>query len=948
MRRFHMVVIALLVVLTSLPSGASTLDPSHPLWSRSDLDRTRWMDALAQLAHDRAPGLKQHVPQGARGRIAAVGRRVLVIPVLPSDAAAPPVDTSTLQQLWNGTGESSVSGYWDYVSSGELRLEVRVLPWLRVPGTLVSDYPNVINGNPSNLTAGPRNLARDALTAAARTVEDLNPFDDDGPDGMPGSGDDDGVLDLVVVLHPFPGWETDPGPVERAIVSVQSRLGGEPIAGTDLRADGFVVTSATGPLGVWVHEFGHLLGLPDLYDLDRSPLEGTPGDLSPQGGLGRWSLMASGTWGGEGSLPSGLDAWSRDALGFGETVDLDMAGQSGLPWVDSGSARTIRLYPLGDWGEEIFLVEARRARPEATVDAALPGSGALVYRVRSDLPSNTISAKFVELLQADGRDDLGSGANDGDESDPFDGIIGRDRLDGTTTPSSQSWDPSTLRTPPALEFRRRASGMEVDFALSSGAALRLETFGVGDGFLGVRPWLRPGETGELLVAFSDVGADPASGATLTVRVLPEGRPLEVEPAGAVALVEGEGTLFVPDSPITLTEPLGGAETGVALLELEIAVPASKLRTIRLGLPVSFSGGLPDDAMARFDQTIVAAPTDTTRFARLSFVDLPQPASVGYELRTDGLPGYANGVEVSLLGPWFGVPPEQQAWVWERGSTEAGLPGQVFDGAAVEILYPDRGWRPLIPEGQTPAWISRRSTAATRDRLGFGGEAPGWRNWRLTLPRADLPARLRVRFGSDGSITAGTWQVAGLQTEAYPRAEITLDSDRSNAVIATARLSGDLSRVNLASYRYRMRPDDAWKPASANFTIIGSETLSIPLSLLPDTVERAEIGLLSGLAEDALLLGTAGYRRAPSPRLPTLLHNPARGVVVLQSPDLVSPLPLSVYDLRGRRRARVTIPAQTAWVEWEPRDDHGNVLPSGQYFLRSDGTEPGTVRFTWFR
>ena len=90
------------------------------------------------------------------------------------------------------------------------------------------------------------------------------------------------------------------------------------------------------------------------------------------------------------------------------------------------------------------------------------------------------------------------------------------------------------------------------------------------------------------------------------------------------------------------------------------------------------------------------------------------------------------------------------------------------------------------------------------------------------------------------------------------------------------------------------------------------------------------------------------RRDPQPRMPTLLRNPARGSVVLQVPDRDEPFALSVYDLRGRRRARLVIPARTTWFEWEPRSDGGQLLSSGQYFLRADEMELGIVRFIWFR
>ena len=947
--RSSFIICLLFLSLGCVPAAiASTLDPGHPVWSQPGIDHERWVRALGQAAMDRALPLKWHDPVSARGRVAAVGVRVLVIPVLPADAASTPRTAQELKSLWTGPSESSVRGYWEFVSAGALNLEVRVLPWLAVPGTLQSDYPNVIDGNPAaNLSAGPRNLARDALAAAARIVEDLHVFDDDGPDGIPASGDDDAILDLVVVLHPFPGWETNPVAVPRAIVSLQSRLGGEQIPGTSLKADAFMVASASGPLGVWVHEFGHLLGLPDLYDLDRAPVAGTPGSAAPQGGLGRWSLMASGTWGGGGATPSGLDAWSRFTLGFGRTTELDRADLVSLPWVDAAVADAVRLRPLGDWGEESWLIEARRRRSGAIVDAELPGDGALVYRVRPDLSNNMISGKFVELIQADDRDDLGNGVNDGDAFDPYDGTTGRDRLDGSSSPSSESFDPSLSRTPPSMQFSGGSSGMQVAIDLASGAALRLQSFGIADGFLGTRTWLRPGETGTVETSWSDVGAIPSVTASLQITALPEGRALEVSPPGPVSFVVDDGE-FVLSEPVTIRDLGGSNDPGLGILELSLRVDGQLVRVIELGLPVDFSAGLPADAMARFAQEINAAPGDTTRFIRLPLNELPSPAFVGYELQTNGQRGYANSVELSLVSDWFAVPADGLAWVWARGMTETGLPGQAFDGAAVEVLYPDRGWEPLEPDGSGAVWIPRRSTAATRDRIGLGGEVASWVSYSLHFPRTDLSARVRVRFGSDASIAGGSWEVAGLHTDVPPGAVITLDEERSSGIIATARFSGDFSRVNVANYRYRLDPEDEWKPASGNFSIISSDVFSIFLEFLPDVVRRAQIGLFSGIGSDAFLIGSVGLRRDPQNRMPTLLRNPARGSVVLQVPDRAEPFALSVYDLRGRRRARLVIPSRTPWFEWVPRSANGELLSSGQYFLRADGLELGVVRFIWFR
>ena len=56
--------------------------------------------------------------------------------------------------------------------------------------------------------------------------------------------------------------------------------------GTGLWVGDYTIEPENGGVGVFAHEFGHDLGLPDLYDTDRRLENGT----------GFWSLMSSGSW----------------------------------------------------------------------------------------------------------------------------------------------------------------------------------------------------------------------------------------------------------------------------------------------------------------------------------------------------------------------------------------------------------------------------------------------------------------------------------------------------------------------------------------------------------------------------------------------------------------------------------------------------------------------------
>ena len=74
-------------------------------------------------------------------------------------------------------------------------------------------------------------------------------------------------------------------------------------------------------IGIMVHELGHDIGLPDLYDTDFS-----------SAGLSRWSVMSSGSWNRvgtafSGTTPAGLDAFSKSYQGWVTPTPVVGAGQ---------------------------------------------------------------------------------------------------------------------------------------------------------------------------------------------------------------------------------------------------------------------------------------------------------------------------------------------------------------------------------------------------------------------------------------------------------------------------------------------------------------------------------------------------------------------------------------------------------------------------------------------
>lgn len=171
------------------------------------------------------------------------------------------------------------------------------------------------------------------------------------------------------------------------------------------------------PFGVLCHEFGHLLGLPELYATGGVPQEG----------IGIWGLMGQGTWIGRGEMPPHPEAWSKAKLGWVDVELVEHSGRYTLAPVER-VPRVLKIWARGpDVPEEYFLIENRQ---RLGADRGLPGRGLLVWHVDEGVRGfrtgeNRVGHKRLDLLQADGRDDLdrghARGGNRGDAGDPWNG-----------------------------------------------------------------------------------------------------------------------------------------------------------------------------------------------------------------------------------------------------------------------------------------------------------------------------------------------------------------------------------------------------------------------------------------------------------------------------------------------------------------------------------------------
>ncbi len=95
-----------------------------------------------------------------------------------------------------------------------------------------------------------------------------------------------------------------------------NKLGGIQIPGTNLWVGDYTIEPENGGVGVFSHEFGHDLGLPDEYDTS-----GNSGGA--ENSTGFWTLMSSGSWGNNGEADEGIgdrpfhmNSWDKFQLGW--------------------------------------------------------------------------------------------------------------------------------------------------------------------------------------------------------------------------------------------------------------------------------------------------------------------------------------------------------------------------------------------------------------------------------------------------------------------------------------------------------------------------------------------------------------------------------------------------------------------------------------------------------
>ncbi|MFJ8579166.1 immune inhibitor A domain-containing protein [Micromonospora sp. NPDC093277] len=220
------------------------------------------------------------------------------------------------------------------MSKGAYTVDGQASPWIKLPhseawyganrctrdenGNWVPGREQSMNGHPDN-PLGAARLATDAIDALAKMdpnfpwadydIEDQSDRDGDGNYNEP-----DGVIDHLVLVHAGKGKSSGGG--DQGVYAIwahsSSVAGGYTIPGTNLKVSNYIVQPEDAGVGVFSHEFGHDLGLPDLYD--------TSGNADSD--VDFWDLMASGSHSGEifQAMPTHMGIWDKWVLGWADPL----------------------------------------------------------------------------------------------------------------------------------------------------------------------------------------------------------------------------------------------------------------------------------------------------------------------------------------------------------------------------------------------------------------------------------------------------------------------------------------------------------------------------------------------------------------------------------------------------------------------------------------------------
>ncbi|MER6956952.1 MULTISPECIES: immune inhibitor A domain-containing protein [unclassified Streptomyces] len=371
------------------------------------------------------------------------------------------------QDLYFGTGKKteSLKKYYEKQSSGRYSVEGEVTDWVKVP------YNEARYGS-NDASTGAWYAVQDGVNAwvaereaagatAAEIKAELAEFDQWDRYDYDGDGDfneSDGYIDHFQIVHA--GEDESAGGGAQGADAIwahrwyafgtdagstgpdTNKLGGAQVGDTGIWVGDYTIQPENGGLGVYAHEYGHDLGLPDEYDTSGGGENST----------GFWTLMSSGSWLGTGKeaigdLPGDMNAWDKLQLGW---LDYDVA-KAGVK-----STHTLGVAEYNTKNAQALVVQL--PEKEVTTEVVAPAEGATQWwsgsgdNLRNTLTRTVdLTGKTAAALSLDGWWDIEQdydylytevSTDGGANYTPIDGTL----ADGSAIPRDGSGKPALTGT----------------------------------------------------------------------------------------------------------------------------------------------------------------------------------------------------------------------------------------------------------------------------------------------------------------------------------------------------------------------------------------------------------------------------------------------------------------------------------------------------------------------
>lgn len=295
----------------------------------------------------------------------------------------------------NNLNTASVRQYFATCSQGQFAPQFDVVGPVVLPQKMSYYGGSNSTGTDERFSA----FCQDAMTQAKPLVADWSQYDNDG----------DGRIELVCVV--FAGFGQNQGGADSTIWAKASQQGIK--VSDQLTITRFNCTSELfhpqypeyiNGTGVFIHEFSHCMGLPDLYaTTSRAQIDNQ--------GMETWSIMDYGLYNNNSFAPCAYTAWEQQVMGWTEIEEVKTDELQSEKFITD-------MMPLIEGGKAYKLVNGSNSRDfivmenvqQRGLNSRAYGHGLLVYHVdypytsvnMTDSPNNTPGHPSVAVVPASG------------------------------------------------------------------------------------------------------------------------------------------------------------------------------------------------------------------------------------------------------------------------------------------------------------------------------------------------------------------------------------------------------------------------------------------------------------------------------------------------------------------------------------------------------------------